>query len=581
MSFLITIIASKSNVYGISKDVEVITKALGKNGFTIRHCDPLEPPAYTDLAIHLEIPILGWACWATTNILVVNPEWFVLDAWRPYLDRFDHIIVKDRVTEMNFIGLVGTEKVRRILWAMPPAVAPVRVSPKGEFLWVLGASKNKRAYVPTLLGAWKPTYPNLYITTVTPLDLSGINVPQNVFVHVGDISAEDRAKMVIEYRGHICCSQAEGFGYTAAEAVASGAFLILNSLPTYVDTYRYLTHQYLTSVVFLPSNIERSYYDMGAPVEDLQNTLDRAMAAFASWTPTIPKKELETNWNIFVRKLSTLITPYSEKKRPASLRFLPPKLDTELCQPISVVTLIYNRKKFFDLACHSMMITDYPKNKIEWGIVDDSDDPMEQNSDRIVQVGEVAAPLKIVYVPLRKKTPVSEKRNLGIAAATNEIILCMDDDDHYPETSFRRRVAWLTLHPWKPRVVAATTIACYDLLKGISAINVPPLDLPVSQRISEATLTFYKKFWEEKKFPKNVVVGEGEEFLHEREADFLEIPPQQIIVAFSHGKNVSSRRVPSDPDAKPSCFWGFPKEFLKFVHGLAGVTITTGPAMAV
>jgi glycosyltransferase involved in cell wall biosynthesis len=221
-----------------------------------------------------------------------------------------------------------------------------------------------------------------------------------------------------------------------------------------------------------------------------------------------------------------------------------------------------------------MMITDYPKDKIEWVVVDDSDDPAEQNSDRIVAVGNAAEPMKFVYVPLKRKTVVSEKRNLGVAAATNPIVLFVDDDDHYPETSFRRRVAWLTLHPWQPKCVAATTIACYDLLKGISAVNVPPNDIPFSQRVSEATLTFYRPFWEEKGFPKDILVGEGEGFLQGREAACLEIPPQQIIVAFSHGKNVSSRRVPSDADVKPGCFWGFPKEFLIFVHGLAGVTVT-------
>jgi hypothetical protein len=46
----------------------------------------------------------------------------------------------------------------------------------------------------------------------------------------------------------------------------------------------------------------------------------------------------------------------------------------------------------------------------------------------------------------------------------------------------------------------------------------------------------------------------------------------QIIVAFSHGTNQSSRRIPPT-DQKPACFWGFPKEYLVFVHGLAGVQI--------
>jgi hypothetical protein len=58
-----------------------------------------------------------------------------------------------------------------------------------------------------------------------------------------------------------------------------------------------------------------------------------------------------------------------------------------------------------------------------------------------------------------------------------------------------------------------------------------------------------------------------------REDDFLEMPPQQIIVAFSHGSNTSSRRVPEGADVKPGCFWGFPKEFLVFIHGLAGVKV--------
>jgi len=70
-------------------------------------------------------------------------------------------------------------------------------------------------------------------------------------------------------------------------------------------------------------------------------------------------------------------------------------------------------------------------------------------------------------------------------------------------------------------------------------------------------------------------VGVGEEFIGGCESSVLEIPPQQIIVAFSHGKNVSSRRIPSDTDVMPGCFWQFPKEFLVFIHGLAGVKIVT------
>ena len=65
-------------------------------------------------------------------------------------------------------------------------------------------------------------------------------------------------------------------------------------------------------------------------------------------------------------------------------------------------------------------------------------------------------------------------------------------------------------------------------------------------------------------------MAEGEGFLEGREGDVVELQPQQIIVAMTHGKNASSRRFPEGP---ASCFWGFPKEFLVFLHRLAGIEV--------
>ena len=280
----------------------------------------------------------------------------------------------------------------------------------------------------------------------------------------------------------------------------------------------------------------------------------------------------ETNkMEVFKKNLVGILDTMVEKKK---LKTIPPVLERKDCPPISVITLIYNRRKFFDLARHNMLLTDYPKDKIQWILVDDSDVLEEQASDKIIQTKEQFTGMDIMYVPLTRKTPISQKRNIGIERATNDIILFMDDDDHYPETSFRRRVAWLTKHPLiKPNAVAATTIACYDLLKGVSAVNCPPFDIPLGQRISEATLTFYKSWYETQKFESNIQIGEGESFVKGRESEILEIPPQQIIVAFSHKQNTSNRRIPASDDIEPSCFWGFPKEYLVFIHDLAGVKV--------
>ena len=273
------------------------------------------------------------------------------------------------------------------------------------------------------------------------------------------------------------------------------------------------------------------------------------------WDAYLPKFD-----NIF--KVGELPHTFSvnrtERPAPPVLKDLP---------SITIVTLMYNRSKFFDLACYNLMTADYPLQKIEWVIVDDSD--TDSAAEAIKATAAKSTTMKIVYVQV-PRTTVAAKRNIGVDKASHDIILMMDDDDHYPPSSIARRVAWFS-HQWAPKAVVATTIACYDLVTGISAVNVPPLTLSLGKRTSEATLTFYKSWWDERRFSEVMQVGEGESFVEGRERDVLEIPPQQVIVAFSHGKNVSSRRIP--PEAKPGCFWGFHKDFLIFIHGLVGVTV--------
>jgi Glycosyl transferase family 2 len=548
----LTVLFNKSNPFGIAKDVEGIAAALGSK-CNIRYADPLEAPHVSDVAIHLEIPSYVWMPWARENILMVNPEWFK-DAWIPYMSRFKYVIYKDSVSAAAAVaaGHVTAEQVRVVPWGM--AAPPVSSEKKGGvntgFVWFLGRSVNKRAYVPKLVSLWRPEYPPLRIYAVEPLDLSGA-LPENVRLEIQDLDAPTRLGLANFFRGHVCCSAAEGFGYTAAEAEWNGAFTLLNELSCYREDYG---------------------KERGVAFVDTQESLDAAIRAFESTEfsslEIVRKTRAAERYKQFLKLMADVVVA-----EPATLAPLPPILQRDDCPPISIVTLMYNRRKFFDLACHNILSSDYPKSKIEWIIVEDSDDPMEGASDLITAVAEKADAIRIVYIPLAKKTSVAAKRNIGTKRATADIILMMDDDDHYPETSFRRRVAWLTKHPWGPKAVGATTIACYDLVKGISAVNVPPAELPLGQRISEATLTFYKSWWEAKGFPAATQVGEGEEFLAGREGEVLEIPPQQIIVAFSHGKNVSSRRIPSGADVTPGCFWGFPREFLVFVHGLAGVKV--------
>lgn len=249
-------------------------------------------------------------------------------------------------------------------------------------------------------------------------------------------------------------------------------------------------------------------------------------------------------------------------------KHMPPILHAQDCPPISVVTLTYNRPKFIENACLNLLSTDYPRDKIEWIVVDDSD-PDKSPSDRILQFAEKFAPGIVTYVPLVKKKSIGFKRNLAIERAKHNVIVMMDDDDHYPSTSFRRRVAYLLKGRRQFECAACTTIAMYDLRNGTSAVNVPPYTLSLSERISEASMVFTRGFWNRRKF-EDVSMAEGESFIKGREDQVIEMPPQQMIVALNHGQNISSRAM---PDAKPSCFWGFSRPHLEFLHGLIGIKV--------
>jgi len=246
---------------------------------------------------------------------------------------------------------------------------------------------------------------------------------------------------------------------------------------------------------------------------------------------------------------------------------MPPLLTVEDCPAISILTLVHNRPKFIENACLNLLSTDYPHNKIEWVVVDDSESELSP-SNRIIQFQQKFAGT-VVYCPLVKKTSIGAKRNLAVERAKNGILLMMDDDDHYPTTSFRRRVAYLLKSRRRYECAVCTTIAMYDLQTGISAVNSPPYGLSLGQRCSEATLTFTREFWNKRPF-ELVDMAEGEKFLEKRESQVVEMPPQQIIVALSHGSNTSRRK---SPQGNPGCFWGFPRELLEFLHGLVNVKV--------
>lgn len=601
----VNIIYNKTNTYGLNDDVVIIERILkkvqdwiGQPIGKVKTLDMREPFTHSDIQIHLEIPIFAAIPWAHTNIMVVNSEQWSY-SYDAYVHAFDALIFRDPISADNFRQDfikkgIRTDSIYYVAWSNPWRVNDIDsvYSKNGElgFVCFVAGSTSKYEYLKQVLPHWRESDPPLSIYTTRndfAEDLKARVKAKNVVVKCQDLDSASRKRLMTFYRGHLVVSQGEAYGYAAANAETAGAFTIMNRLPVFDEYYDNSSGVAWLSNTY--SDSDKVRYSIASPSSNIREELDVAFEAFRKADLSDIRIDRQANADErfsvscesflpVLQRLQTLI----KERLPTKGNFLcPPALYPAECPPITIITPTYNRKKLFDIALHNILQTDYPHDKIEWIVIEDNEKTPHMVGERIMSFQVQVPKIKIKYIPIEGRMTIGEKRNLAIKEASNDIILFMDDDDHYPVTSFRRRVAWLTKgtkcgQTGQAQIACCTTLALYDLKQGTSAVNVPPYEIPFSQRISEATLTFRKSAWLERQFT-NVSIAEGEDWISGRESAVIEMPPQQIIVAFSHGGNQSSRRIPPT-DSKPACFWGFPREYLVFVHGLVNVEIEGEPS---
>jgi hypothetical protein len=511
-----------------AEDAAVVERILSNARFErISHIDIREPHVQCDVQVHVRIPIYSAVSWAHKNIMLKHPA-----QWVPAYDAYLHAFDVYDLSENPWCS-----------W-MKPSV-PNGVRDVGCFI----TNEAMFEYVQRVLPYWQKDDPHLTVYG-TPAQVKAIVARDHVNVTAVESNQDMMERCYALHMAHLVCSQENMVNYSALHSLAAGAFVIANALPYYKGLFK-------SGVAWLTNEYDDSR--RAAPTSNIRRELESAFFAYSAWENKKKGKDL---LDAVYEQIEPMLR-FSAKPMLGT-----PVLAVKDCPPITVITPTYNRKGLIDIAMHNMLSTDYPKDKMEWIIVEDNEQKDQMATDKIINFQVNHPTISIKYIPIEGRVSIGEKRNYGVKHATHNIILFMDDDDHCPITAFRRRVAWL-LHSDRD-IVCCTTLPLYDLKTGTSAVSIPPFELPLSQRVSEATLTFTKEMWVERPFP-DVSLAEGESWIQGREAKVVEIPPQQIIVAFTHGANQSSRIVPNGGNV--SCFWGFPDEYLHFIHGLAGVKI--------
>jgi hypothetical protein len=198
---------------------------------------------------------------------------------------------------------------------------------------------------------------------------------------------------------------------------------------------------------------------------------------------------------------------------------------------VSIITPTYNRRKIFTMALRNFENFIYPKDKIEWIIVDDS-----KENDEIDETVRDMLPRdkRIKYIHMEsgeEPMTIAMKRNIAVSNSSNPYIVHMDDDDYYPPESIIARIKILLKYK-DIECVGSTLIGTYNILLNQSSMS---SDGPIS--LSEASMAYTRKFWESRGFDDNCLRGEHKAFTEQRLDKIMDIPYSFILIAVNHKNN--------------------------------------------
>jgi len=532
----------------------------------VYHMLPECPEAEVNIFLEVVNPALF--TFAGKNIWIPNVEWTYRN-WTDYIPMFDEIWCK--TTECTEIFKQYTTHVRYIGWTSIDKVWDPVKHKKNYYKAIVPVGKNIFRNPKPILQAYYRmfnTKPTIYARLPT---LNIVYDPSVIQFHVPDeikakVHLHDKVLGETEYDDLlrecglcICLSACEGFGHAVNEALSVGCNVLLSPIRPFLEDLVGPVGVHPGSLYGEKSDSIEQIECIGLMVDTNVYSVMDALEQYVDTDLKTKRAGSECMRQVYERNHKTWVDNFKEYL--VSLTFEPYCLNATLPKEadlpdVSIVTITKDRRKFMPLAKYSYMMQSYPEDKLEWVIVDDGDDPIEDTLFGIPNVKYVKC----------EKMSVADKRNLGVKEAMYDIVCMMDDDDVYPNNSILQRVAMLLKEP-KRGCVFCTTIPCYDITKYSSFMNVPPITLPMSQRVSEATLAFTRTFWEERTFQSGVQIAEADAFIRDREQMCREISPQEVIVSLIHPLNTSSRKTP-DMKEPNGCHYGFNEKLFALVSDI-------------
>jgi hypothetical protein len=197
---------------------------------------------------------------------------------------------------------------------------------------------------------------------------------------------------------------------------------------------------------------------------------------------------------------------------------------------VSVCTPTFNRRPFIPIMLECFRNQTYPKDRIEWIIIDDG-------TDKIKDLVKGSGISQIKYYELPEKIPLGAKRNLMHEKSKGSIIVYMDDDDYYPPERISHAVEVLTSNK---EALCAGSSELYLYFKHIQKMYQFGPYGPT--HATAGTFAFKRELLTLTKYNENACIAEEREFLKEYTIPFVQLDPMKTILVFSHDHNTFDKR---------------------------------------
>lgn len=196
---------------------------------------------------------------------------------------------------------------------------------------------------------------------------------------------------------------------------------------------------------------------------------------------------------------------------------------------VSVVTPTWNRRHFLPYLLYMFQYQDYPADRRELVILDDSPD---SSADLVEIIKKYAVcPELIRYYHLPQRLAIGAKRNQLNTLARGDYILCMDDDDYYPADKISYTLAEMQRHK-------ATFAGCDSIPIWYSHIDrIYRSDTWGPRHALNGTFAFHRSHLRRHRFDDEAQLAEEGSFLRNFTTPVLQLAPERSILCISHSGN--------------------------------------------